>query len=55
MALGMEKKSSVLTAAERRVVAYHEAGHALVGWLLEHTDPILKVYRSCDFHVIVVW
>ena len=40
---GMEKKSNVLTPAERQVVAYHEAGHALVGWLLEHTDPILKV------------
>lgn len=40
---GMEKKSNVLSPAERQVVAYHEAGHALVGWLLEHTDPILKV------------
>ena len=40
---GMEKKSAILTPEEKRVVAYHEAGHALVGWLLEHTDPILKV------------
>ena len=40
---GMEKKSGMLTPEEKRVVAYHEAGHALVGWLLEHTDPILKV------------
>ena len=39
---GMEKKSNVMTPAERRVVAFHEAGHALTGWLLEHTDPIMK-------------
>jgi spastic paraplegia protein 7 len=40
---GMEKKSNVMSAAEREVVAYHEAGHALVGWMLKHTDPVLKV------------
>lgn len=40
---GTEKRSSSITAAERRIIAYHESGHALVGWLLEHTDPILKV------------
>jgi hypothetical protein len=39
----MEKKSNVMSPAERRVVAFHEAGHALTGWLLEHTDPIMKV------------
>lgn len=39
----MEKKTGVLSPEERRVVAYHEAGHALLGWLLEHTDPVLKV------------
>ncbi|CAI8034744.1 Paraplegin [Geodia barretti] len=40
---GMEKKTGVLSPEERKVVAYHEAGHALLGWLLEHTDPVLKV------------
>lgn len=40
---GTEKRSSSISAAERRIIAYHESGHALVGWLLEHTDPILKV------------
>jgi spastic paraplegia protein 7 len=40
---GPEKKSSVLAPGERRVVAYHESGHALVGWMLEHTDALLKV------------
>lgn len=40
---GTEKRSSSLSAHERRIIAYHESGHALVGWLLEHTDPILKV------------
>ena len=39
----MEKKSNVMSPAERRVVAFHEAGHALTGWLLEQTDPIMKV------------
>lgn len=40
---GMEKKSHVMTPEEREVVAYHEAGHVLVGWMLKHTDPVLKV------------
>ena len=40
---GMEKKNSTLSREEREVIAYHESGHALIGWLLEHTDPILKV------------
>lgn len=33
----------MLVEEEREVVAYHEAGHALVGWMLEHTDALLKV------------
>ena len=40
---GPEKKTSVLNAVEREVVAYHESGHALVGWMLQHTDALLKV------------
>ncbi|XP_013184956.1 paraplegin [Amyelois transitella] len=40
---GTEKRSHAMSPAEKRVVAYHEAGHALVGWLLEHTDALLKV------------
>ena len=40
---GTEKKSKVLQFEERRVVATHEAGHALCGWLLEHTDALMKV------------
>lgn len=40
---GASKKSNTLTPSTRNVVAYHEAGHALVGWLLEHTDVLLKV------------
>ena len=43
----MEKQHNPLTVEERQVVAYHEAGHALVGWILEHTDPILKVGTMC--------
>ena len=40
---GMEKKSSVMSQAEKRRIAYHEAGHAMVGWVCEHADPMLKV------------
>lgn len=40
---GLEKRSKVVSAEERRTVAYHEAGHAVVGWFTEHCDPLLKV------------
>lgn len=40
---GTEKRSHAMSPQEKRVVAYHESGHALVGWLLEHTDALLKV------------
>ncbi|XP_071973538.1 mitochondrial inner membrane m-AAA protease component paraplegin [Engystomops pustulosus] len=40
---GTVKKSKIMSKEERRVVAYHESGHALVGWLLEHTEAVMKV------------
>lgn len=40
---GTEKRSQVMSLTEKEVVAFHECGHALVGWLLEHTDALLKV------------
>ena len=40
---GLEKKNKVISADERTTVAYHEAGHAVAGWFLEHTEPLLKV------------
>lgn len=40
---GMEKKNNVMSQAEKRRIAYHEAGHAIVGWVSEHVDPMLKV------------
>lgn len=40
---GLERKSRVLSADEKRTVAYHEAGHAIAGWFLPHADPLLKV------------
>ena len=40
---GLEKKSKVVNKVERNTVAYHEAGHAVVGWFLEHAEPLLKV------------
>ncbi|WP_460569021.1 ATP-dependent zinc metalloprotease FtsH [Flaviaesturariibacter terrae] len=40
---GLEKKSKVISGNEKRVIAYHEAGHAVVGWFLPHIDPLIKV------------
>jgi cell division protease FtsH len=40
---GLEKKNKIISPKERKIVAYHEAGHAIVGWYLQHTDPVLKV------------
>ena len=40
---GLEKKTRVMTAAEKRAIALHEAGHATVSWLLEHANPLIKV------------
>ena len=40
---GLEKKNKIISPEEREIVAYHESGHAIVGWFLEHTDPVLKV------------
>ena len=41
--VGLERKSRVLSPEEKKTVAYHEAGHAVCGWFLEHADPLLKV------------
>ena len=40
---GLEKKNKIITAEEKRTIAYHEAGHATVSWLLEHANPLVKV------------
>lgn len=40
---GTEKRNHAMSPQEKRVVAYHESGHALVGWMMEHTDALLKV------------
>ena len=40
---GTEKRSQVLSTQEKKIIAFHECGHALVGWLLPHTDALLKV------------
>uniref|UniRef100_A0AAX7V1C5 Mitochondrial inner membrane m-AAA protease component paraplegin n=1 Tax=Astatotilapia calliptera TaxID=8154 RepID=A0AAX7V1C5_ASTCA len=40
---GSVKKSKILSKEEQRVIAFHESGHALVGWLLEHTEAVMKV------------
>ena len=40
---GLEKKNKVISAVERRTVAFHEAGHAVAAWFLENAEPLLKV------------
>jgi len=40
---GLEKRSKITTADERRSIAIHEAGHATLSWLLEHANPLIKV------------
>jgi ATP-dependent Zn protease len=41
---GLEKKNKVISKLERRTVALHEAGHAVVGWFLQYAEPLLKVF-----------
>ena len=40
---GLEKRNKIITPEERRTIAYHEAGHAGVSWVLEHASPLIKV------------
>ena len=40
---GLEKKNKIITPGEKRTIAFHEAGHAMVSWLLEHAAPLVKV------------
>ena len=40
---GLEKKNKIISIAEKKTIAYHEAGHASVSWLLEHAHPLVKV------------
>ncbi len=40
---GLERKSKIISTEEKRAIAFHEAGHATVSWILEHANPLLKV------------
>ena len=40
---GLERKSKIISAAEKKTIAHHEAGHATVSWILPHANPLLKV------------
>lgn len=40
---GLEKKNKVISPKEKEIIAYHEAGHAICGWFLEHASPLVKV------------
>ena len=50
--VGVAKKSRILSPMEKKVIAYHEAGHALMGWLLQHTDLLLKVVLVIMYHCV---
>lgn len=40
---GLEKKSKIISPEEKKIIAYHEAGHAVVSWVLKNVDPLVKV------------
>ncbi|NJN77981.1 MAG: ATP-dependent zinc metalloprotease FtsH [Saprospiraceae bacterium] len=40
---GLEKKNKIISPEEKRIIAFHEAGHAVCGWFLEHASPLVKV------------
>lgn len=40
---GLEKKSKIISPEEKKIIAYHEAGHAVASWMLKHVDPLIKV------------
>src|SRR5690625_5886937 len=40
---GLEKRNKLISPGEKKVIAYHEAGHAICGWYLEHASPLVKV------------
>ncbi|MGD9992008.1 MAG: ATP-dependent zinc metalloprotease FtsH [Salinivirgaceae bacterium] len=40
---GLEKKNKIISPEEKKTIAYHEAGHATVSWVLEHANPLIKV------------
>src|SRR5690606_24439085 len=40
---GLEKKNKIISPEEKKVIAFHEAGHAICGWFLEHAHPLIKV------------
>jgi cell division protease FtsH len=40
---GLEKKNKIISQEEKKIIAWHEAGHAVVGWNLKHADPLVKV------------
>jgi len=40
---GLEKKGKIISPEEKKIIAYHEAGHAVISWLLKHIDPLVKV------------
>ena len=50
---GLEKKNKIISIDEKRTIAYHEAGHATISWLLEHAHPLVKVTTVSYTHLDV--
>lgn len=50
---GLERKTRILSPEEKKTVAYHEAGHAVAGWFLQHADPLLKVSLFWGNYLVV--
>ena len=46
LSTGLEKKSLVIQVEEKKIIAYHEAGHAVIGWFLRYADPLMKVWKG---------
>lgn len=53
---GLEKPNKVMSPEEKRLVAFHESGHAVAGWFLEHADPLLKALVGAhSIQILTLW
>ena len=55
--IGGLEKNKIISPEEKEIVAYHEAGHAVAGWYLEHADPLVKVSivpRGMGLHLVML-
>ena len=52
---GLEKKTKIFLPLEKKKIAFHEAGHAVAGWFLEHCSPLLKVRAKSIVIIKIVY